>query len=1074
MKHAILRDILAQTGAPAPDGRLLHAYETSSAHFAAMEAALQGVTALQKRQGAVAGLYVLWAAERIRSHYDGSGLSWEFINAPLPGIFEGTTIAGFVRLGLDQWLRPLRRGLGGSQLYMYSLLAEGGIPLAVLESARQHAQVLRQMIDEIGSRGGVAVMGYETAFELARQKMRYLPRLLHHRDSIGLFVDLAQAIFDLREALPPGLPAEGIEGWLDSERPGWQRDLPLRLTPQIIDNIIRPSLTAARVKERPNSAPAQREIHLSEGGLAQPVAILAPHAALPLVALPGAETTVLRLVPRFATRRPLVYRAMKSTESPNREIERLGGTGPEVVSLGLFASLDFDVMADSQSLGTWSALTALSQPAEAVSLWAGQEMLGGTQRLRPLSGGRTRAGAIWAALPKGAEADTDGGLALGARLEIEGASLIEIRGQGVLRLGDQALRIATGAEADSEAAALFFFGKTLANWRLPGGEPVYLGHPMVYGQRGEGALTPLPGGQLRRSPRRGSLYGAEFCEWLASDERLAIARAICLPAHLKIEAQENAAGGLTLLVTGLPEGVLLDARAGELVVHGRSGGGALTMPPRPPAVAYVTLTLTEIATGKRLDLSAPWPSPHPHFIRNGAVLPQRDLDLSFDELAGLSYLAPGPYCRMTIDLTQGRSFQLPVVGMAPLVRQEALLRKLLAQGSADNVVSLKLHNSAGQTGRINLRRYHSQMALQDDRLTLGLDADLPRGGMWDPVQRPGEAVLHLLQIETGEEQELTVALTDRALYLRQASGIESGFWLVQGRFDGLQQRPVAWRATLPDPAHPNPRTSREARIAAYRSDMNRQGRQGGAAAPWKPLLRLILAARDGGDPAMLDQFHALAEAPPALARMLFALPAADVSSLFALDSHWNVFWPAIPVADLVAVARDMIQGTTDSLVLANMKPSMAAAFARGGMIERLVLLRSLRPDLLGHIALILIETGLIVDVARDTRFDGIFLPQPQKALDEAVQTIARSDPSLPLGLKGLEAKVLPMPNKGFQSTVQLTIGAVLATAEASMGLRDPLGAAALLDVSLIETAAPDLFSRALHPAMLIALTLPRT
>ena len=138
------------------------------------------------------------------------------------------------------------------------------------------------------------------------------------------------------------------------------------------------------------------------------------------------------------------------------------------------------------------------------------------------------------------------------------------------------------------------------------------------------------------------------------------------------------------------------------------------------------------------------------------------------------------------------------------------------------------------------------------------------------------------------------------------------------------------------------------------------------------------------------------------------------------------------------------------------------------------MLRSLRPDLLGHIALILIETGLIVDVARDTRFDGIFLPQPQKALDEAVQTIARSDPSLPLGLKGLEAKVLPMPNKGFQSTVQLTIGAVLATAEASMGLRDPLGAAALLDVSLIETAAPDLFSRALHPAMLIALTLPRT
>lgn len=471
MKLAVLQDLLLQAGVSGPDRRLLHAYGASDAHFAAMEAALLGVTALQKRQGAVAGLYVLWAAERIRSHYDGSGLSWEFINAPLPGIFEGTTIAGFVRLGLDHWLRPLRRGLKGSQLYMYSLLAEGGIPLAVLESARQHTQVLRQMIDEIGSRGGVAVLGYATAFDLARQKMRYLPRLLHHRDSIGPFVDLAQAIFDLREALPPGLPAERIEGWLDTERPGWQRDLPLRLTPQIIDNIIRPSLTAARVKERPNSAPVQREIHLGEGGLAQPVAILAAQATLPLAALPGAETTVLRLVPRFATRRPLAYRAMKSVDSPNREIERLGGTGPEIVPLGLFAALEFDVMADSQSLGTWSALTAVSDPAEALSFWAGQETLGGLQRLRPLSGGRTRAEAIWAALPKGAEADFDGGLALGARLEIEGASLIELRGHGVLRLGDQALRIATGAEADSETAALFFFGKTLATWRLPGGEP---------------------------------------------------------------------------------------------------------------------------------------------------------------------------------------------------------------------------------------------------------------------------------------------------------------------------------------------------------------------------------------------------------------------------------------------------------------------------------------------------------------------------------------------------------------------------------------------------------------------------
>jgi hypothetical protein len=1065
MAEDLLHRILAEAGLAAPDGRLLHAYGLSDPHFAAIPGVLGGLGPRAKRGRAIAALYVLWASEHIRRRYDGSGLSWEFINNDVPQVFDGTTIAGFVRSGLEVWLRPLRRGLGGNRLFMYTLLAEGGIPLAVLESAGRHTQVLRDMIDAICSRGGIAGLGYDTAFDMAHQKMRYLPNILKDRDSVSLFLDLAQAIHDLREALPPGLEGGHRQDWLDRERPGWQSSLPLRVTPQIIENIIRPSLAVSHPASRPRSHPAIREIHLTETGAAVPMAVLAPQASLPVLALPQDEASLLRLVPRFATRRPFAYRALRAAEGGVRDLERLGGSGPEVVPLGLGETLDFDVMADSQSLGVWSALPALPDPAEAPSLWAGQGADG--LRLRQMSGGRTRAPSLWVTLPKGAAPGLDAVLVALRRIEIAGASLLELQGQGLVTLGEHSLRIATEADSDSEPAALHFFGHNLPTWRTTGGEPVYLGRPTVYGQKGDAALVALRGAQLRRATRPGSLFGAEFHEWWVEGERIATARALCLPADLRVDMKETPDGGLSVLLSGLPDGLLADLRAGTFVAHAPAGTGPLVLGTRAPTTAFVALTLTEIATGRRLEMTAPWPSSQPQFIRDGAVLQRRDLDLSLDELAKVSYLAPGSRCKLTINLAGGKVFDVRVSGLAPLVRHEALLRRLMTQGTADSTVTLWLQTLAGQTGRINLRRYHGQMALTGDRLTLGLGADLARGAMQEPEQRPGRADLHMLHLETGETREWSVDLVAQPVDLRTDTGIETGLWLVQGRFDGFQQRPVAWLATLPDPAAPAvPRSSRAARIAAYRAKLERETE----AAPLRALVRMILSAREGGDPAMLDQFHALAASPTALAHMLFVLSDDDVKSLFSFDAYLGMFWPAFPVATLVAVACAHLQSLAQGLARAGIEG--AEAMARSAMLGRLALLRLMRPDMAGHVARLLIETELMVHVVRDARFEGLLLPRPHEVLDEAIQMIARSDPSLPRGIAALRPACLAMPGKDFQQTVQMTIGAVLVTAEAALGR--PLDGDALLNASLIETAAPELFARALHPALLLPLTEKRT
>jgi hypothetical protein len=1065
-----LSQALSNAGTLRPDGRLLHAYDVTDALYSEIHEALLRQPRNQMRAADTAGLYVLWAAERIRRHYDGSGLSWDFINAPLPHIFDGQRIESFIRRGLDYWIRPLRYGRSGNRLFMYSLLAEGGIPLAVLEGASQHARVLREMIEEIGIRGGVEVLGFDTASDIARQRMRYLPRILHNEDSVYLFVELAQAIFELRQAIPLGMPAAQIETWLNRERPDWQRELPMRVTPQVIDNIIRPSLAATRKQTRASAHPVNRELHADIDGTLHPVAVLAPHATLPIGSLPTTEAQVLRLLPRFPVRRPLAYRALRSTEAAVWELERIGASGPEVVPLGLFESLEFDVMADSQTLGRWHGSHALPDPSEAISCWLDQSTEGEPPRLRGVATGRSKAAAIWAVVPNDSEIATEGSLSVTKSQDIVGAKLVQLCGHGVLRCDMQHLRIVTGADSDGEPAGLFFFGKTLPIWRLASGEPVHLGPPQAFGQRGDHPMAFLPPSQLRFSQKAGSLYGAEFCEWVSNNEQIAVGRHVGLPVDVIIDMHERPNGTLDLSASGLPIGLLVDLRAGGNATHAQSAGKpiALSLPPRAPDTAFVTLTLTQISSGRRLELTAPWPSVLPQFICNGAILPARDLALAFDDLKSLTAIAPGNRTRMSVVLANGRSFDIPVSDTMPLIRHEALLRKMLLQGTSDNAVTVFLHNSSGQTGRITFRRYHSTLALQGDQLKLGLPLDLPRGSLWEQPQTTGTAALHLLQVETGEVMTLSIAVCEEAIDLRALSGVDSGLWLVQAHFNEHQQRPVAWLAAIADSPTSAPPARRADRIAAYRTDLSRRATKGGSDAQWRLMLRQMVVAMEGGDPAMLDQFHALADSPMALARMLLTLPEADLPSFFGLDSFWNVFWPAFPVSDMVKVARDIHESTANLLLIGGLAPSTSKQMSSSILIERLALLRLLRPEISGQIAIVLLETGLIVEVARDSRFEGLLLPQPQKSLDEAIQVIARSDPNLPRGIRALAPTVLTPPNSVFQQTVEIMICAVLSVAEQALGLRSHLGSEALLDAMLIESASPELFSRALQPAMLIA------
>ena len=94
--NTTISKILAASGITRADGRPLHSYDLSDGLFSEIHEVLLRCPRQQLRAPQTAGLYVIWAAERIRRNYDGTGLSWDFINAPLPHIFNGQRIENFI------------------------------------------------------------------------------------------------------------------------------------------------------------------------------------------------------------------------------------------------------------------------------------------------------------------------------------------------------------------------------------------------------------------------------------------------------------------------------------------------------------------------------------------------------------------------------------------------------------------------------------------------------------------------------------------------------------------------------------------------------------------------------------------------------------------------------------------------------------------------------------------------------------------------------------------------------------------------------------------------------------------
>ena len=336
----------------------------------------------QRLAGTAQG-FVLWAAEHIRRAYAGGQLTWEFV-------FGGLNIAPpqypFIHwladTGLNRWQRQVRRGEAGHREFLYSLLAEGGLPDAALAEEGRYRAVLLRLINEIEAEGS---LGHAVAEAVARRCSEDLPQVLRSEDQARLLADFALALIGLRAALPPGQPPELAEAWLDAQRPGWRQSLPLRMSQHALEALIRPALAVTKSATQRVGPPVLRELRRGGGGGWGGVARVVEHAFLPEALLSTAAGQRTRLVAEtgaafLAQPEPGGWRLNRTAGSP-------------FVALAPDEAMVLSAHADGRQLGEVVLDGGLPSADEAPSLWRPVDATAAEPDvLVPLSGrGQTRA-----------------------------------------------------------------------------------------------------------------------------------------------------------------------------------------------------------------------------------------------------------------------------------------------------------------------------------------------------------------------------------------------------------------------------------------------------------------------------------------------------------------------------------------------------------------------------------------------------------------------------------------------------------------------------------------------------------
>jgi hypothetical protein len=207
---------------------------------------------------------VLWSAGELRRRYRGGSWTWDLLAEGLPAATRERLRTGGVHQGLRQLGRQVSRGQTGQALRLSTLVAEAGLPGAVLGRPRGAVHewcrgVLRDLracgID--GSDEGHEPQAGELAARRAPDDAAWL------RDpGVSVLVGLlCLEVLRLHTARPGALPAGDeaqVVAWLDARDSAWRQRLPIDLGDNEAVDMVRALLGDAAALDRAPAAPVLR------------------------------------------------------------------------------------------------------------------------------------------------------------------------------------------------------------------------------------------------------------------------------------------------------------------------------------------------------------------------------------------------------------------------------------------------------------------------------------------------------------------------------------------------------------------------------------------------------------------------------------------------------------------------------------------------------------------------------------------------------------------------------------------------------------------------------------------------
>lgn len=1058
----MLKEFLLDHGLQAPDGRPLHDYHLGDTQRAQLATAVRDRIRRNQIDRATAAGFVLWAAERIRAEFPGGAISWQFVFKGLGLQPDQAMATKLVDDGLRWWRRQVRRSDAGFNLYLFTLMAEGGLPEALLADETNYR---RAMV------GAVAEIESERCFDdgalrsvVAARWARELPQTFRTPDATRLLADLAGAVAGLRTELPADLPLDAADRWLDAHRPGWPRRLPLRMSGDAANGLIRGVLKTERTEGGVAGGPiVRRELRLASGGRWVGWLRAEERAELAGNHFPAARGLRLRLLPVGSEGGSLVYTAMPS--DTGWDLRRMGGSGALHLPLDPQTPFALAAFSDGVLQGEIQLAPALSRDDGDYSLWHGAEDAdpASPDCLVPLSGAaRTRQSRLWLlAAAETPVAIVDATIRLSGPEACTGGSLWMVEGDGRLEVDGEVLRVSTAAESDAPQATLTIGGAVLEGWRSAhDGSLVVSGEPRVLGRREGGRLRSLSPAEFAIRSADGTRLGQHICTWSSNGETLARVRFVALPEGARILLRELGQGAVEATIEGLPPDLHVRLLGGCSEASGHFDGRPLSLALEvlgaPPGL--VRLRLWNARTGADLVLVAAWPA------RAGLILDPdgrrltQDRPLAQDELRGWRAVSPRPGFLQFNLAGVNQRIALEIAGEVSLAAQAPLIRSLLAQGGPDAQVNVKLIVDGGESRRLEVRRYSDQSLVIGDQARFGTsrnvhalaDADDQSGGtngrlsgcavnLEDPTQD------HRFDVPVSGPVDLAELLPEGP-----------GLWLVQARLDGRTQRALVWSRT------PTAVSSRTHRVFGYKA-MWRILLDQPADVRWQAIWDLVRKVAEAGDAGMLDQIQALALVPAAAVALMLRVAADEVPAVAALELAAPIFWPTMPVADFVdAVACEIAR--QDGRYRLAFESDEARRHAVAAVQRRVGEIIRLRPELAGHFALALGENGAPPCCLKAGVLAPLGDPDPLVRLRIAANEAAARSERLPSGLLGLAAARRPACLL-FNPYAQPVVDAPLVAAEVALGLRDSLSLVDMLKLTNLRLVDPAYFDRALPLAV---------